>query len=255
MFSKGWVKASRSEIDLPIFQNVHIFWIWSFLTRKATRKPHIFKYQGVDINLEVGQILIPYKWLEKKLKINRTTILRHIHKLEKEGFLVHKILKNSAHRSAQGFAHTSTVVTICNYKEILNIENDSAQGFAHTSAQHKQDCIKQDFKETNKIHAQVSHLRECVNMDFEKIYEEYPRKRGKGEGLKLCRKKIKTSEQYYNLLKAVRNYKNEKKDCPMEFIKQFDSFMHVWEDWVEPESEIKESAWEKTKREFLAKGE
>lgn len=89
--------------------------------------------------------------------------------------------------------------------------------------------------------AHVEHVHEHVNLDFEHVYENYPRKLGKKRGLERLKKKIKTAEQFENLLKAVDNYAAHCKTLDPQYIKHFSTFVNEWEDWVEfkPESKIR----------------
>lgn len=103
--------------------------------------------------------------------------------------------------------------------------------------------LRDETNETNETdeHADSS-VGERVNIyfDFEGIYQEYPRKDGKQEGLKICKAKIKTQEDYNKLLSAVRRYRAQ---CELEgidkqYIKHFSTFMNSnrWKDWLEPDA-------------------
>ncbi len=76
--------------------------------------------------------------------------------------------------------------------------------------------------------------------DFDVIYREYPRKDGKNEGLKICKARIKSEDDYDNLLAAVRRYRAhcEREGIEKQFIKHFSSFMNKdrWKDWLEPDT-------------------
>lgn len=71
--------------------------------------------------------------------------------------------------------------------------------------------------------------------DFEAIYKLYPKKRGKKKGMQRCLSQIDNQKKYDQLTTAILNYKEEVKNTDIEFIKQFDTFMNCWEDWVEVE--------------------
>ena len=86
-----------------------------------------------------------------------------------------------------------------------------------------------------------------IIFDFGLVYDLYPRKQGKQNGLKKCLKEIKTQEKYDNLLKAVKNYKLEtdQNNTEQKYIKQFSTFMGCWEDYVETELSIQENEYQK----------
>jgi hypothetical protein len=75
------------------------------------------------------------------------------------------------------------------------------------------------------------------SFDFLKLYQEYPRKDGKQEGLKHCKSQIKTQEVYDQVLSAVRRYRAqcERESTEKKFIRHFSSFMHggKWRDWLD----------------------
>jgi uncharacterized protein YdaU (DUF1376 family) len=77
---------------------------------------------------------------------------------------------------------------------------------------------------------------ESSKFDFEAVYLAYPRKDGKKKGLQRCRSQITSRSKYDALLRAVKNYAAlvEAEARSPEYIKQFDSFMSVWQDYVEP---------------------
>lgn len=84
----------------------------------------------------------------------------------------------------------------------------------------------------------VSNI-ECIaskkknEFDLELLYAEYPRKEGKKIGLQRLGKIINTKEKYDSVLTAIINYSHQVKDSETRFIKQFSSFISVWEDYLQ----------------------
>lgn len=74
------------------------------------------------------------------------------------------------------------------------------------------------------------------DFDFESLYQKYPRKIGKQDGLKRCRAQIKSEEDYRLLSTAIDHYRNYIRTQGFEekFIKHFSSFMSSWRDWLDP---------------------
>jgi hypothetical protein len=70
--------------------------------------------------------------------------------------------------------------------------------------------------------------------DFTACYARYPRKEGKKKGLERLRKSITTPERFELLKVAIENYraKCESERIEARFIKHFDSFAMVWEDYA-----------------------
>lgn len=79
------------------------------------------------------------------------------------------------------------------------------------------------------------------DFDFEKAFEGYPRKEGKTNGIKICRKDIRDQIDYENLLKAIFKYSKIVREERREkkYIKQFSTFMATWREWI-PKSNEKE---------------
>lgn len=73
--------------------------------------------------------------------------------------------------------------------------------------------------------------------DFAEIYSLYPRKEGKSDGLKICKREIKTKADFELLRSAVIRYREhcESAGTDKKFIKHFDSFMGRWRDSLDPD--------------------
>ncbi len=76
--------------------------------------------------------------------------------------------------------------------------------------------------------------------DLEKVYERYPKKVGKKNGIKKAKSIATDPEKYKNLMVAVENYSQYVASNKVEskFVKQFDTFMGCWEDWINPDPSI-----------------
>lgn len=74
--------------------------------------------------------------------------------------------------------------------------------------------------------------------DFEAIYKKYPRKDGKGGGLKICKAQVKTPEDFAALSHAVDRYAEhcKREISDPKFIRHFSTFMASWRDWLEPDA-------------------
>lgn len=73
--------------------------------------------------------------------------------------------------------------------------------------------------------------------DYEGLYANYPRKEGKADGLKKCRKEFATPELYAKLKKAVSNYALAHRDGHpyAQHLYHFSTFVNgKWLDWIEP---------------------
>lgn len=83
---------------------------------------------------------------------------------------------------------------------------------------------------------------ERPSFDFEKLYSEYPKRENsrKGEGIKNLQRKIKTQEQFDQVLLAIRNYANfcKTQNTESKFIQQFKTFTNTFQDWLDPDAHI-----------------
>jgi hypothetical protein len=90
--------------------------------------------------------------------------------------------------------------------------------------------------------------------DFDFVYNLYPKKLGKSQGLKTFNRTIKTTTDYDRLVLAVQNYAahvDAEKTEP-KFIKHFSTFMNQWSDWIEykapeavPSADLSDIPWDK----------
>jgi hypothetical protein len=76
--------------------------------------------------------------------------------------------------------------------------------------------------------------------DFESVYALYPRKEGRKKGLQRCRSQITTRLKYDALARAVKNYsaKVKAEHTEPQYVKQFDTFMGCWEDFVDYQPQL-----------------
>lgn len=79
--------------------------------------------------------------------------------------------------------------------------------------------------------------------DLDLIYQEYPRKIGKSQGMKKLAREIKTKDLLADCLKAVKNYSNSVKTTEAKYIKHFSTWVTEWRDWINPEPEKVSNSW------------
>lgn len=76
-----------------------------------------------------------------------------------------------------------------------------------------------------------------TNEDLESVYQLYPRKEGKSDGLRIARAQIKTLAELADLRKAIERYTAKLKvdGTDKKYIKHFGTFMAKWRDCLEPD--------------------
>ncbi len=79
--------------------------------------------------------------------------------------------------------------------------------------------------------------------DFEAVYNRYPKKLGKSDGLKRLKKTVRASADYNDLNFAMDNFlkHHELKKTKLEFIPYFSTWASTWQDWVNYEATIDNS--------------
>lgn len=96
------------------------------------------------------------------------------------------------------------------------------------------------IKITKKVSDKKNSGVLTFDFDFDLIYKNYPRKLGKLKGLEICRRTIKTQQDFEDLKKSVNNYSTycKTENTEKKFIKHFSTFMGCWKDFIEIEIEI-----------------
>lgn len=81
-------------------------------------------------------------------------------------------------------------------------------------------------------------LSDDIACELNGVYLNYPRKRGKQQGMKIAIKQIASKEDLDKFKKAVSNFRLEmiKESRPEDKILYFSSFMKVWKDWINIET-------------------
>jgi len=74
--------------------------------------------------------------------------------------------------------------------------------------------------------------------DFENIYSLYPKKLGKGAGMRKAKAEIKSAAELHQLQSAIEAYRSHiaRNQVEPKFIKYFSTFMNNWREWLDPET-------------------
>ena len=101
----------------------------------------------------------------------------------------------------------------------------------------KEDPIKYAIELFEACNGMYSFPKEETEekFDFSKVYDLYPRKIGKSLGLRRLKSKVKTSQEFEQLMQAVSNYKKHCQNYEdQKYIKHFSSWVSDWKDWIAP---------------------
>ena len=101
------------------------------------------------------------------------------------------------------------------------------------------DVVENDSHlESDQRSAQLNAERQRVGFNFDEFYASYPKKVGRQRGQRTFKTQIKTQKDYEELLLAAKNYykyiKNSVQDA--KYIKNFDTFMNNWRDWLDADA-------------------
>lgn len=86
---------------------------------------------------------------------------------------------------------------------------------------------------TNETNVRTNTIAQS---EIERVYQEYPRKIGKGLGLKKLRSQIKTEQDLAELKRAVTRFRehHERQKTEPQFVPYFSTFVSQWRDWIDP---------------------
>lgn len=111
-----------------------------------------------------------------------------------------------------------------------------------------------------------SAIADVCPFDLESVYQKYPRKEGKGPGLKSLAKQLRCQSDFDSFATAVENYAKATAGRDTEHIKMFSSFVgsdrsdYPWREWVEYQprqpmnkAEVQSSANVNALKTYLAK--
>lgn len=88
------------------------------------------------------------------------------------------------------------------------------------------------------LNKNINAQNKFERFDFLAVYDLFPKRVGKKRGIQACQVQIKTQAAYQDLIRAVSAYKAYclKNKVEDKSIKQFDRFMEIWTDWLDPEA-------------------
>ncbi len=215
---QGWIKLHRKFAEWEWKTSPKHVTIFLDLLLQANHKDK--KYRGTDIGK--GQLTTSYDAISKRTG----TSIRNVRTVLKDLISTHEV-------TYQSMRHFS-IITICNWCSYQ--VDDTISDRQVTSKRQASDKLvttnKNDKKEKN-----VNNT-----YDFEAAYKLYPLKKGKSKGLQSCKSKIKSLEQYNQLLKAIKNYAKIRKGEDSKYSLHFSTFMNQWEDFTNIEIEIDPAA-------------
>jgi hypothetical protein len=236
---RGWVKHNKIH-DKNIREGKA--WTYSSLEQMSKSLPFfsVSQIRTIIEKLKKAGILLVGSF--NKTAYDRT----HWYTINEEASFVEEdnsepMLK-STNELNQAFAKTSTGLSENktdleknNADLVLNLANGCVVGNRPIPIIKKNNLNNNTLRGYTKpknVPPQSSVAPKVATFDFEKLFEEYPRREGKALALARCKAKIKTKEDYDNLVRALTNYKNLKKGTDIKYIKVFANFIDEYQDYI-----------------------
>lgn len=230
-FDGGWIKIWRKSADSDLIANQTLWALWHWLLVHAIWKPSKILWNGKQRELAPGTVVFSPKELAALWGCSRSVITKWLHYLHD----TQRIVTTASPRG--------TIVTICNWDlyqskdEEITFKRDNGVSTA---------CLRRDNGEALSEEGKKERKEERKNtaaFDFETLYKKYPRKEGKGQGIKQCQKQILTQAEYDSLSISIDRYA---KHCEgtQQIVKHFGSFLgsdrtgNPWRDWLEADAGV-----------------
>lgn len=111
----------------------------------------------------------------------------------------------------------------------------------HPSRERHEDDTRQDRTvqdRTVQDETEQNRTGPLKSDDYERVYEKFPRKLGKQQGIAKAKRDCKTSQELEALSQAVDRFVayHREKGTEAQYIPYFSTFMSSWRDWVDPET-------------------
>lgn len=102
---------------------------------------------------------------------------------------------------------------------------------------------KEKEKEQEKDQEKETEKEKESDLDFESLYQSYPLKKGKSQGIEKLKKLIKSGDDFNAFAKAIQNYTRDiqLRGTEAKYIKHFSSFVGTekiqpWKDWLDDDA-------------------
>jgi hypothetical protein len=117
--NEGWIRLYRQSMASPVWQNCHLWQVWTYCMMRACHKPVRFYMDGKVLTLERGQFITGRKKVAHSCRITENMAYRLMHILQDMGNL--DIISNSRY----------SIVTVCNYERYQGNGIPNRQGSRH----------------------------------------------------------------------------------------------------------------------------
>lgn len=197
--NQGWIKLHRSLLDWEWYDDVNVKVLFLHCTLKANHTEK--QWRGVTI--ERGQFYTSLETLGKETKLTTQQVRTAIKKLESTGEITSK---------QHAKARMITVIGYDSYQSDNKVTNKE-------STRNQQGSNKEvtTTKNEKNIKNEKNDKNTIASDDADRVYQAYPRKVGKQDGLKAISKALKTTP-VDQLLEHLKLYSESVKDKDKQFL-------------------------------------
>ncbi|MDB4498301.1 hypothetical protein N9251_03060 [Gammaproteobacteria bacterium] len=195
----GWIKLHRSLLDWEWYDDVNVKVLFLHCTLKANHTEK--QWRGVTI--ERGQFYTSLESLSKETKLTTQQLRTALKKLESTGEITSKQHAKARMITVIGYDSYQSDNKVTN-KEVTRNQQGSNKEVTTTKNEKN---IKNEKNDKNTI----------ASDDAERVYQAYPRKVGKQDGLKAISKALKTTP-VDQLLEHLKLYGESVKDKDKQFL-------------------------------------
>lgn len=115
----GYVKVYRQIMDSAVWTNSDTLKVWMWCLLRAKYEPQSWEVQGESVKIDRGQFVTGSLSAADQLRMPKSSIWRHLRKLEEWGNIVIKP------------GRKYSVITICNYETYQGLENEDGTPVVH----------------------------------------------------------------------------------------------------------------------------
>jgi len=220
---EGWIKLHRRIIKWDWADDPKTFSLFIHLILMANHEEKEWKGERIMR----GQLITGRKNLARQTGLSEQSIRTSLRRLQLTNNLTIKT------------TNKNSIITITNY--------DSYQ--APNQPAHTEPTGNQPQTRSKEIKNKRNNIN-IYTPDLDQIYAQYPRKEGKKKGITKLKSIIKSQEIYDRVMTAVQFYaaKCEAEGTDKKYIKQFSSFVSVWEDYFDAAEQLENERRAKEER-------
>jgi hypothetical protein len=114
----GWISLHRKSLESTVFQNMKVWYVWTWCLLKANFEDKDFFFNGKDITVKRGQFIT-----------GRSKALEELKDLTAQNFRTAIEYLKSTNRITTKVTNKFTIITVCKYDEYQTLNKEANQQF------------------------------------------------------------------------------------------------------------------------------